>query len=104
MKIVSLAEVKAKLSAYVQEVEKSGPVVITRNGKAVAVLVAPVDDDDLERLILSRSPRFRALLTRSRRSIRSGKWLNHEDFWKSTQESLAGDRGIQPSGAGRQRK
>jgi len=85
MKIVSLAEVKAKLSAYVQEVEKSGPVVITRNGKAVAVILAPVDDDDLERLILSRSPRFRSLLTRSRRSIRSGKWLSHEDFWKSTQ-------------------
>ena len=36
MKIVSLAEVKAKLSAYLQEAEKSGPVVVTRNGKAVA--------------------------------------------------------------------
>jgi prevent-host-death family protein len=95
MKIVSLAEVKAKLSAYVKEVEKSGPVVITRNGKAVAVIVAPVDDDDLESLVLSRSPRFRALLARSRRSIKSGKWLSHEDFWKSIRES---------PGAGRERQ
>ena len=58
MKIVSLAEVKAKLSAYLQEAEKSGPVVVTRNGKAVAVILAPADDEDLEHLLLSRSPRF----------------------------------------------
>jgi hypothetical protein len=30
---------------------------ITRNGKAVAVLLAPYDDDDLERLMLGRSSR-----------------------------------------------
>jgi prevent-host-death family protein len=104
MKIVSLAEVKAKLSAYVQEVEKSGPVVITRNGKAVAVILAPVDDDDLERLLLSRSPSFRSLLARSRRSIRSGKWLSHEDFWKSTQEGPPEDSGTSSPSAERKRQ
>jgi prevent-host-death family protein len=62
MRIASLAEVQAKLSAYVQIVETKGPVVITRNGKAVAILLAPVDDDDLERLLLARSPRFQSLL------------------------------------------
>jgi prevent-host-death family protein len=104
MKVVSLAEVKAKLSAYVQEVEKSGPIVITRNGKAVAVIVAPVDDDDLEGLILSRSPRFRSLLARSRRGIRSGKWLSHEDFWNSAQEGPPMDPEISPPGAERKRQ
>ena len=48
MKIASVADVKAKLSAYLDECESKGPVVITRNGKAVAVLVAPANDDDLE--------------------------------------------------------
>ena len=40
MRIAPLADVKARLSAYIQQSETEGPVVITRNGKAVAVLVA----------------------------------------------------------------
>ena len=39
MKIASVADVKARLSAYLKDSEQ-GPVVVTRNGKAVAVLVA----------------------------------------------------------------
>ena len=83
MRIASLAEVKAKLSAYLQEVETTGPVVITRNGRAVAVLLAPIDDDDLERLLLSRSPRFQSLLSKSRASIREGKGVAHDAFWRA---------------------
>ena len=86
MRVVSLAEVKAKLSAYLQEAERSGPVVITRNGKAVGVIVAPVDDDDLERLVLSRSPSFQALLKKSRTSIRTGRSLTHEELWSGVGE------------------
>ena len=83
MKIASLADVKAKLSAYLLEAETSGPVVITRNGKAVAVLVAPENEDDLERLMLSRSPRFRTLLRKSARSIEAGRGLPEQLFWKT---------------------
>jgi prevent-host-death family protein len=83
MRVASLAEVKAKLSAYLQEAENSGPVVVTRNGKAVAVIVAPTDDDDLEGILLSRSPRFRRLLDKSRSSIERGKAQKHEEFWRS---------------------
>jgi prevent-host-death family protein len=86
MKIVSLADVKAHLSAYVEQCEINGPVVITRNGKAVAILLAPVDDDDLESLILSRSPRFQSLLDKSRQSLESGKGLSKKDFWKAVAE------------------
>ena len=41
MKIAPLAEVKAQFSAYIEQCETQGPIVITRNGKAVAVLSAP---------------------------------------------------------------
>ena len=93
MKIAPLADVKARLSAYVDACEKEGPIVITRNGSAVAVLLAPLDDDDLESLILSRSPRFRALLDKSRRSIKAGKGLSEKDFWEA-----AGRRGKKKTG------
>jgi len=87
MKVASVADVKARLSAYLQEAESSGPVVVTRNGRAVAVIVAPTDDDDLEGLLLSRSPRFRKLLDTSRASIARGKGETHEKFWKSARRN-----------------
>ena len=92
MTIAPLADVKARLSAYLEQCEREGPVVITRNGRPVAVLIAPVDDDDLEGLLLARSPRFQALLERSRRSIQSGKGLTHKDFWKAVAQRRKSDR------------
>jgi prevent-host-death family protein len=84
MRIAPLADVKARLSAYIQQCQTEGPIVITRNGKAVAVLLAPLDDEDLESLILARSPRFRALLSKSRQSIKAGNGLSEKDFWKAS--------------------
>ncbi len=86
MKIAALADVKARLSAYVDECGAEGPIVITRNGKAVAVLLVPNDDDDLERLLLERSPRFQAMLDRSRQSIKEGEGLSEGDFWKAVRK------------------
>ncbi len=86
MRIAPLADVKARLSAYVDHVETEGPVVITRNGKPVAVLLAPRNAEDLERLVLAHSPRFQALLDRSRTSIAAGKGLTRTVFWKAVAE------------------
>jgi prevent-host-death family protein len=47
MRIAPLADVKARLSAYLDECGEQGPLVITRNGKAAAVLLVPYDDDDV---------------------------------------------------------
>lgn len=87
MKIAPLAEVKAQLSTYVEQAQNEGPIVITRNGKAVAVLIAPIDDEDLENLLLSRSPRLQAILNQSRKSIKDGSGLSEEEFWGAVQRS-----------------
>jgi prevent-host-death family protein len=92
MRIAPLADVKARLSGYLEQCEKEGPIVITRNGRPVAVLVTPVDDDDLEGLLLARSRRFQALLNKSRRSIRSGKGITHKDFWKAVAQRQKTER------------
>ncbi len=86
MRVAPLADVKARLSAYLDECGAEGPLVITRNGKAVAVLLVPYDDDDLERLMLGRSPRFQALLNRSRQSIEEGEGLPEEAFWEAVRK------------------
>src|ERR1700694_4015332 len=81
MKIASVADVKARLSAYLKE-SQEGPVVITRNGKAVAVLLAVTDEDELDRLVLAHSPKFQALLDKSRRQIEETGGIPHEQFWR----------------------
>lgn len=98
MRIAPLADVKARLSAYLEQCETEGPIVITRNGRAVAVLLAPVDDDDLEGLVLARSPRFQALLDKSRQSIQSGKGLPHKDFWKAIAQRYKKDKASKSRG------
>ena len=80
MKIASVAEVKANLSAYLKAAEQ-GPVVVTRNGKAVAVVLAVTDEDELERLIMAYSPRLQALLQAARQRIEAGEGIPHEQFW-----------------------
>ena len=86
MKLVPLADVQARLSAYVEECETEGPVIITQNGRNVAVLLVPLDDDDLERLVLERSPRFQALLDKSRQSIKANKGLSRAEFWQTVKQ------------------
>lgn len=90
MRIAPLADVKARLSAYLDECGAEGPVVITRNGKPAAVLLVPFDDDDLERLMLARSPRFQALLGRSRKSIQEGKGMSEKAFWEAVHRRARG--------------
>jgi prevent-host-death family protein len=61
MKIESLREVKNNFSEVIEALPKTGPVVVTRNGRSAALLI-PIDEDtDLETLILSNSPRFWSL-------------------------------------------
>jgi prevent-host-death family protein len=84
MKIASVADVKARLSAYLKE-SQEGPVIVTRNGKPVAVLLAVTDEDELERLVLAYSPKFRAILDKSRRQIEETGGIPHEDFWRDVE-------------------
>jgi prevent-host-death family protein len=85
MKIASVAEVKAQLSAYLRESEE-GLVIVTRNGKAVAALLAVRDDDELKRLILAHSARLQTLLETARQQIRRGEGISHDDFWREMEE------------------
>jgi prevent-host-death family protein len=104
MKIASIAEVKAKFSAYIKDSEE-GAVVVTRNGRPVAVLLGVQDDDEVERLILSRSKKLREILERSKQQIREGNWLSHEDFWKQVDaESAEPPESAKPQPKARGRK
>src|SRR5438105_11645830 len=84
MRIASVADVKSRFSAYLKESE-NGPVIVTRNGRPVAVLLGLQDEDEIERLVLARSPWFQAILERSREQFREGKGIPHEEFWRQVE-------------------
>jgi prevent-host-death family protein len=89
MKIASVEDVQARFSAYLKESE-NGPVIATRNGRPVAVLLTMRDADEIERLLMACSPRLRAILEASDQQFREGKWLSHEDFWREVHAEYAG--------------
>ena len=81
MKIVPLVEVKSKLSEYV-ELCKTEPIIITRNGRASAMLVPYEEDDDLVSLLIANNKRFRQLLEGAEKRIAETGGVSHDEFWK----------------------
>ena len=86
MKKVTLTDAKANLDAYIEECSTEGTIVITRNGKPIGVLMVPSDSEDLYRLVLGRSRRFNEFLEKSRQSLREGRGMSSEEFWKAAEE------------------
>ena len=60
MKIASVAEIKSKFSALLKA-SASGPIVVTRNGRPVAVILGVQDEEEIERLLMAYSPQLRAI-------------------------------------------
>ena len=72
MKIASVASVKAKFSGYI-EASKAGPVVVTKNGKLVAVLLSMQDEDEIERLLMAYSPKLQKIVQVAEKQIRAAQ-------------------------------
>ena len=85
MRIAPVAEIKAQLSAFIKASEES-PVVVTRNGKPVAVLIGTSDEDEIERLILAHSKKLRAVLEAAEIRIQATGGIAHDDFWRQVDE------------------
>jgi prevent-host-death family protein len=90
MKIASIADVKAQLSSFVRESE-AGPVIITKHGRPVAVLLPVTDEAELERLILAYTPRFRELINQAEQRIKETGGVKHDDFWQMVEAQSAAD-------------
>ena len=84
MKIAPVAEVKARFSAHLKASEEA-PVVVTRNGKPVALLLAIKDEEEIERLLLAYSPRFQRILREAREQIEARGGVPHEEFWREVE-------------------
>ena len=80
MIVVPVAEVKARFSEYLKASE-SELVIVTKKGRPAAVLLS-LTDDELEDLIVARSPKMRTILDQAWSDIEAGRGLEHDDFWR----------------------
>jgi prevent-host-death family protein len=81
MRIASVADVKAKFSGYINA-SKKGPIVVTKNGRPIAMLLSVTDEDEIERMLLAYSPKLQGILSVAEQQIREGKGISHDDFWR----------------------
>lgn len=88
MKVASMTEVAADFAQYLKASEQ-GPVVVTRKGKPVAVLLRTEGDEDLERLLMGHSPKLQTILEAARQRFREGAGIPHETFWKEIEAENA---------------
>jgi prevent-host-death family protein len=95
MKTVTIAQAKATFSACIKDSERE-PVVVTRNGRPVAVMLPVLDDDDLERLMLAYSQKLKKILDGAQRRIQQGQGVPHTDFWRDVEDVSGNKKKITP--------
>jgi prevent-host-death family protein len=88
MRTASVAQIKSQLS-NVLKASEAGPVVVTRKGKPVAVILGIHDEDEVERVLMAYSPRLQEIVKESRKQIREGDVLSHAEFWAEIEASRA---------------
>ena len=86
MNIAPVAEVKARFSAFIKKAQQ-GPIVVTKNGKPVVVILNIENEEDLERVLLANSTKFQSFLDAAEKRIKTAGGLSHEEIWNEAEES-----------------
>lgn len=64
--------------------------------------MASLDNDDLERLLLARNPRFQAIMAQAEETIKAGRTLSSDEFWRQAYaraDTRAASQATSPSSA-----
>jgi prevent-host-death family protein len=94
VKTASAAKIAAQFDAYL-EASREQPVLVTQNGKPVAVLLAVEDKAEAERLA-SRSRSLRSIFEEAHEQIQKGEGIPHEQFWREVEQSRRAKRPVAP--------
>ena len=78
MKTIELSEATASLSDYARKA-RTETIIVTLKGKPLAALTPIGKHTDLENLIVSNDPDFRAFIERSRSLYKPGTGLTTEE-------------------------
>lgn len=83
MKTATAARLSAEFDQFLDETREQ-PVLITRNGKPVALLVAVKDKAEAERLA-TRSRTLRSVFEESQARVQQSGAIPHDQFWRDVE-------------------
>jgi prevent-host-death family protein len=83
MKTASAAKIAAQFNEYL-EVSQEQPVLVTRNGKPVAILLAVRGRDEAERLV-SRTRSLRSIFEHAHKQLEEGRAIPQDRFWRAVE-------------------
>jgi prevent-host-death family protein len=86
MKSVSAAKFATKVDDYL-EASREQPVLVTRNGKPVAVLLAVQTRAEARQLARSRLRSLQSILQEAHEQIQHGAGIPHDQFWREVEQS-----------------
>lgn len=95
MKSASATKIAAQFNDYL-EASRKQPVLVTRNGKPVAVLLGVSDKAEAEQLALGRPRSLRSVLQQANEQIEKGAGIPHAQFWREVEESRKAKRSAPP--------
>jgi prevent-host-death family protein len=91
VKTASAAEIAAKFNDYL-EASREQPVLITRSGKPVAILLAVRDKAQAEELVSRRPRSLRSVFAKAHAQLQRGEGVPHDEFWRQVEESRRAGR------------
>jgi prevent-host-death family protein len=91
VKTVSAAKIAAQFNDYL-EASREQPVLVTRNGKPVAVLVAVENQADAEKLARGRARSLQSIFRQAHKQLQQGKGIPHDQFWQEVEQSRRAKR------------
>lgn len=86
MKSASATRIAAQFNDYLKA-SREQPVLITRNGKPVAVLLGVQNKAEAEELAVDRSRSLRSIFEEAHEQIRKGGGIPHDQFWREVEQS-----------------
>ncbi len=92
MRIDSIRAVKTHFNKVVSRLAKEGPLIITKNGRACALLMPVTEETDLEVVALSQNKRFWRLYDRALAQAEEHGWTPLRKLGKARRRH----RGSQP--------
>jgi prevent-host-death family protein len=91
MKTVSAAKVAARFNDYL-EASREEPVLVTRNGKPVAVLLAVRNKAQADEAARGRSRSLRSIFQKAHEQLQKGAGIPHDQFWREVERSRRAKR------------
>lgn len=86
MKTASAAKMAAQFNDFL-EASREQPVLVTRNGKPIAVLLAVQDKAEAEQLASIRSRSLRSVFEEAHEQLQKGGGIPHDQFWREVEQS-----------------